>query len=70
MIKFNRPQSLDGALLIDELAAAGVKVTADCSGIKAPFIDGAGDLFLDIDAKDQAKAAEVIVNHSAVISLA
>jgi hypothetical protein len=70
MIKFNRPQSLDGALLIEQLKAAGVKVKPDSYGITAPFIDGAGDLFLDIDAKDQAKAAEVIANHSAAISLA
>jgi hypothetical protein len=63
MIKFNRPQSLDGALLIEELTAAGVKVKSDSYGITAPFIDGAGDLYLDIAAKDQAKAAEIVAAH-------
>jgi hypothetical protein len=63
MIKFNRPQSLDGALLINELEAAGVKVAADISGIKAPFIDGAGDMFLDIAAKDESKAASIVAAH-------
>lgn len=70
MIQFTKPHNLDGALLIEELKLAGVTVATDRSGITAPFIDGAGDLFLDIDAKDQFKAAEVIANHSASISLA
>ena len=63
MIKFTKPKVLNGAILIDELTTAGVKVTADSSGIKAPFIDGSGDLYLDIAAKDQAKAAEIVAAH-------
>ena len=63
MIKFTKPQNLDGAILIQELQAAGVTVAADISGIAAPFIDGNGDFFLDIQAKDQSKAATVVANH-------
>lgn len=67
MIKFNRPQSLDGALLIEELNAAGVVVNADSSKIIAPFIDGEGNLYLDILEKDETKAKEVISKHIGVI---
>jgi len=70
MIKFDRPNTLNGALLIEELAAAGVNVKADISGIKAPFIDGNGDLYIDILVKDKPKAVAVIANHNGMISLA
>jgi hypothetical protein len=65
MIKFTCPDKLDGAILIQELQAVGVEVKTDRFGIVAPFIDGNGDLFLDIAAKDQAKAAEIISSHKA-----
>jgi hypothetical protein len=65
MIKFTCPDKLDGAILIQELQAAGIEVKADRFGVVAPFIDGNGDLFLDIAAKDQAKATEVLTTHKA-----
>jgi hypothetical protein len=63
MIKFTRPEILDGAVLIAELQAAGIKVAADSSKVVAPHIDGEGNLLLDIAVKDQAKAAEIVANH-------
>jgi len=66
VIKFNCPQSLDGALLIQELKAVGVIVKTDSSGVTAPFIDGAGDLYLDIAETDKTKAAEIVANHQAI----
>jgi hypothetical protein len=63
MIKFTRPETLDGAVLIAELQAAGIKVAADSSKIIAPLIDGQGNLLIDIAAKDEAKAAEIVANH-------
>ena len=68
MIKFNRPETLDGALLIQELTAAGVKVKPDSSGITAPFIDGEGNFYLDIAAKDEAKASGIVAAHKAVLT--
>ena len=58
MIKVTRPANLNGSELIDELAAKGVKV----SGI--PMLDGNGDFFLDIAAKDLDLAEEVLANHN------
>jgi hypothetical protein len=63
MIQFTRPKTLDGAVLIAELEAAGIKVAFDSSKVIAPFIDGEGNLLLDIAAKDEAKAAEIVANH-------
>ena len=67
MIKFTKPENLDGAKLIDELLAAGIKsIAKDKSvpnGYAPPMLDGNGDLWLDIDAKDEAKAATVIAAH-------
>ena len=66
MIKFNRPNSLDGDLLIQELNAAGVNVKTDRSGVTAPYVDGVGDFYLDIADKDKTKAAEIVANHQAL----
>jgi hypothetical protein len=63
MIKFIKPENLDGAILIEELKAAGVSVAADLSRTIAPVIDGEGNLFLDIAATDKAKATQVVANH-------
>ena len=53
MIKFNKPNSLNGSQLCRELIAAGVK-------INDPFdtcsIDEYGNFWLKIDKKDEAKA--------------
>lgn len=61
MIKVNKPTNLNGVELRAELRAAGVDIT---DGRDAVFIDDNGDLFLDIAAKDKAKADEVIAVHN------
>jgi hypothetical protein len=58
MIKVTRPANLNGAELITELTAKGVSVTG------FPFLDGNGDLFLDIAQKDFVKAEEVLAKHN------
>ncbi len=61
MIKFNKPENLNGAELLDELAAVGIildRIT------QLPFIDGNGDFWLRISEADKAKAAEVVAAHN------
>ncbi len=58
MIKFNKPESLNGTELLDELASAGIKC------IRLPYIDGAGDFWLDVESADEAKAAAVVAAHN------
>jgi hypothetical protein len=69
MIKFTTPANLDGAKLTDELIAAGIKILSKNSvtktGFAPPMLDGNGDLWLDIDAKDESKAAEIVAAHAA-----
>jgi hypothetical protein len=61
MIKFNKPENLNGAELLDELAAVGIVLDR----IKqAPLIDGNGDFWLDVQPADQAKAAAVVAAHN------
>jgi hypothetical protein len=59
MIKFTKPAQLNGSQLIQELRSEGIDINEDTS----PFIDGNGEFFLDIDAKDTAKAAEIVSAH-------
>jgi hypothetical protein len=61
MIKVNKPTNLDGVELRAELRAAGVDIT---DGRNAVFIDDNGILYLEIAAKDKAKADEVIAKHN------
>jgi Ser/Thr protein kinase RdoA (MazF antagonist) len=58
MIKLNKPTNLNGTELLNELAANGVA----CD--KPPFIDGDGDLWLDVKSANQAKAAAVVAAHN------
>jgi hypothetical protein len=58
MIKFNKPENLNGAELINELATAKIKVTGN------PMIDGNGEFWLDIDPKDEAKAKPIVAAHN------
>jgi hypothetical protein len=61
VIKFNKPTNLNGAELLDELAAIGIildKVK------QAPFIDENGDLLLDVKASDKNKIAEIVDSHN------
>lgn len=61
MIKFNRPENINGTELIAELKAVGVKVN------DFPLLDGNGDFWLDIAAKDETKAAEIVAAHNGTI---
>jgi len=58
MIKFNQPNSLNGAELLNELKAANVEVN------KFPFIDGNGDFWLDVQESDKDKAAAIVAAHN------
>jgi hypothetical protein len=58
MIKYTKPKNLNGAELLDELNAAGVSIT------EPPFIDGNGDLFLEIADADAKKAEAVVAAHN------
>lgn len=60
MIKFNAPAVLSGSQLKKELNAAGVKIDLGADSIE---IDGNGDLWLAIVAKDEAKAQAVLDAH-------
>jgi hypothetical protein len=58
MIKFNKPQNLNGAELLSELNSVGVNV------IGLPLVDGNGDLWLKIDSADEAKAKPIVESHN------
>jgi hypothetical protein len=61
MLKVNKPENLNGFELRDELRAAGVAITDDRDAV---LIDALGDLYLEIDSKDKAKADKVIAAHN------
>ena len=58
MISFTKPKNLNGAELLDELTAAGVTVEG------RPSDDGAGLLWLDINAAEESKAAAIVAAHN------
>jgi hypothetical protein len=58
MIKFDKPENLNGLELINELNADGVFIE------KPPFIDGNGDFWLDINPADEVKATPVVAAHN------
>jgi hypothetical protein len=58
MIKFNKPENLNGLELINELNVAGVAIE------KPPFIDGNNDFWLDINPADESVAAAVVAAHN------
>lgn len=68
MITFPKPVNLNGAELIDELLAAGVRI-ADSDlpkrhkNKKPPYDNLDGTISLDINPADEAKAAAVIAAH-------
>lgn len=64
MIKFNKPENLNGQELIEELELAGITVTPDYNNIKAPLIDGNGDLWLDINLEKELEAALIVASHN------
>lgn len=62
---FDKPKNLDGAVLIDELVAAGVEVKKDNKGrYEAPRLDGEGVLWLDIAESDYDAAKAVVTAHN------
>ena len=61
MIKFNKPENLNGAELLNELAVVGIVLDKIN---QAPMLDGNGDFWLDIKPADQAKAAAVVAAHN------
>ena len=61
MIKFNKPENLNGAELLDELAAVGIILDPKT---QRPLIDGNGDFWLDISEADKAKAEAVVDAHN------
>ena len=63
MIIFDKPNTLNGSQLRNELRAVGVEITDD---IFAVSIDGNNKLVLDIDSKDKSKAQKVIDAHIAI----
>lgn len=58
MIKFTKPANLNGAELLNELKAAGVTIN------DYPTLDGNGELWLPIAAKDESKAQTVVAAHN------
>jgi hypothetical protein len=56
---FNVPKELNGLQLRAELRSAGVKISDDKDAVKVSD----DQLILDINAKDNAKALEVVTNH-------
>jgi hypothetical protein len=58
MIKFNKPNNLNGKELLNELNVAGVTIT------ESPFLDGNGELWLNIAEKDKAKATGIVAAHN------
>ena len=61
MIKFDKPQNLNGAELLIELNAAGLAIS------EPPFLNGNGDLFLEIAESDAKKAAPIVAAHNGTI---
>lgn len=60
MVKFNKPEKLNGAQLRDELNAAGVLISDEPSAV---LLNGNGELCLEIQTKDEAKALEIVAKH-------
>ena len=62
MIQFTKPTNLNGAELLDELKAAGIKIN------KSPSIDGDGNFWLDIAKADETKAQPIVAAHNGTIT--
>lgn len=64
MIKFNKPENLNGAELREELRTAGVTITDD---INAVSLDSNGDFWLDIEENDFNIAKTIVDAHNGTI---
>jgi len=60
MIQFTQPAKLNGEQLLNELKSAGITAK------DFPTVDGEGILWLDIPAKDEAKAKTIVDAHIGV----
>lgn len=67
MQSFTKPTTLDGAVLVAELASVGVIVTVEADGTAAPTVDGDGVLWLNIPESDRAAAEIVVANHTGTV---
>jgi len=61
MIKFNKPNNLNGKELLDELTAAGISVNSRL------LDDGNNELWLDISELDEAQAKTIVAAHNGTI---
>jgi len=61
MIQFNKPTNLNGAELRSELNAGGVAISDEHGAVN---LDDNNELWLDIEAKDKAKATPVVAAHN------
>jgi hypothetical protein len=64
VIKFNKPKNLNGAELLDELSAIGIVLD---KLNQAPLVDEAGDLWLDVELKDESKVAQIVAAHDGTV---
>lgn len=62
MIKFDKPNNLNGSELVNELKVVGIEI-----GKGFPLVDANGDLWLDISAKDKTKAQAIVDSHNGTI---
>ena len=58
MIKFNRPENLNGTELLAELSSVGVELK------QLPLIDANGNFWLDVNPADKSKAEAVVAAHN------
>ena len=61
MLRFDRPENLNGAELRNELRAAQIIVSDDINFLRD---DGQGNLFIGISASYKDKAAAVVAAHN------
>lgn len=64
MIEFTKPANLNGAELLNELAAIGVNLDPF---EQAPSIDGNGKLWLDISSDNKEKVQKVLDAHNGTV---
>jgi len=61
MLKFDKPQNLNGFELLAELKSEGVKV------IEPLVIDGNGDFWINVSQSDAEKTATIVAAHNGTI---
>ena len=64
MIEFSKPKNLNGAELLNELAAIGINLDPF---EQAPSVDGNGQLWLDISSDDRDKVKKVLDAHNGTV---